>query len=66
MRPITAINEMGVAIDEAGRNQAPCAIDHLLGVVMREIGFRADIGYAAILARDGTVHDETEPRFTFV
>ncbi len=61
MRAIAAEHEMGVAIDQAGRDPAAAAIDPLDGVrVHRKIRLRTRINDAAVARRDQPALDLAE------
>ena len=61
VRAVAAIDEMGVAIDQAGRDPAAFAIDPLDRVrIRRKIRLRAGIDNAAIARRDHAMLDLAE------
>ena len=46
---------MGVAVDQPGREPAARAVDHLAGVLVRQLGGSAEPGDPAVLDRERAV-----------
>ncbi len=64
VRPVAAVNEVGVAIDQGGRNPAALAIDHPGAVApcRRKLVLRADESNASLARGDGARLDDPKPR----
>ncbi len=60
VRAVAAVDEVGVAVDQARRDPAAFEIDAFCRVQGRLLGARPDPGDAAIRCRDGAVLDDAE------
>ncbi len=60
VRAVAAVDEVGVAVDQAGRDPAAFEIDALGGFKRGLLGLRTDPGNAAILGGDGTAFDAAD------
>ena len=53
---------MGVTVDQAGREPAARAVDHLAGIVLRQVGGSAEPGDPAVPDRERAVLDRAVRR----